>query len=303
MKTFFALLSQLLLSQINVKKKTCKKIPAKLGMKHVHTIFVALVSILGLSLSTATSAANTIAYMSSQSGEPWRTDSNILAMNYTFGAGHWDRINFGDSINGYSFVYVDGGDFAGTDFYNYVSANQTLLEKYVTDGGRLFLNVASNDHWGEVHSLVFGATAEEGGIGFSNNGYAVDPLSLLFAGAGTSWSGSYFAHNNIIARSDLETMITGDNGQTILAGGSIENGYLLLGGQTNTYFHTSSSGNPFGLRMNELALAAGVSPVLPIPAIRPDISSAIPEPETYAMLLAGLGLVGFIARRKKLMTI
>ena len=99
-------------------KNTCKKITEKLGMKHAHTIFVALVSILGLSLSTATSAANTIAYMSSQSGEPWGTDSNILAMNYTFGAGHWDRIDFGDSINGYSFVYLDGGDFAGTDFYN-----------------------------------------------------------------------------------------------------------------------------------------------------------------------------------------
>lgn len=27
--------------------------------------------------------------------------------------------------------------------------------------------------------------------------------------------------------------------------------------------------------------------------------SAVPEPETYAMLLAGLGLVGFIARRRK----
>ena len=25
----------------------------------------------------------------------------------------------------------------------------------------------------------------------------------------------------------------------------------------------------------------------------------IPEPETYAMLLAGLGLLGFIARRRK----
>jgi hypothetical protein len=25
----------------------------------------------------------------------------------------------------------------------------------------------------------------------------------------------------------------------------------------------------------------------------------VPEPETYAMLLAGLGLVGFAARRKK----
>jgi hypothetical protein len=30
-----------------------------------------------------------------------------------------------------------------------------------------------------------------------------------------------------------------------------------------------------------------------------NITSAVPEPETYAMLLAGLGLIGFTARRKK----
>jgi hypothetical protein len=29
--------------------------------------------------------------------------------------------------------------------------------------------------------------------------------------------------------------------------------------------------------------------------------TAVPEPETYAMLLAGLGLVGFAARRRRMM--
>jgi hypothetical protein len=29
------------------------------------------------------------------------------------------------------------------------------------------------------------------------------------------------------------------------------------------------------------------------------IGSLIPEPETYPMLLAGLGLLGFVARRRK----
>ena len=30
-----------------------------------------------------------------------------------------------------------------------------------------------------------------------------------------------------------------------------------------------------------------------------DVTGVIPEPETYAMLLAGLGLMGFVARRRK----
>ncbi|WP_295990568.1 FxDxF family PEP-CTERM protein [Rugamonas sp.] len=29
------------------------------------------------------------------------------------------------------------------------------------------------------------------------------------------------------------------------------------------------------------------------------LTAAVPEPETYGMLLAGLGLMGFIARRRK----
>jgi hypothetical protein len=30
-----------------------------------------------------------------------------------------------------------------------------------------------------------------------------------------------------------------------------------------------------------------------------DLVSAVPEPEIYAMMLAGLGLMGFVARRRK----
>ena len=45
----------------------------------------------------------------------------------------------------------------------------------------------------------------------------------------------------------------------------------------------SSSGNPTGLRVEFLSSTV----------------AAVPEPETYAMLLAGLGLMGTIARRRK----
>ncbi|HEX5126813.1 MAG TPA: FxDxF family PEP-CTERM protein [Rhodocyclaceae bacterium] len=33
-------------------------------------------------------------------------------------------------------------------------------------------------------------------------------------------------------------------------------------------------------------------------SLTPQVIAAVPEPQTYAMLLAGLGLIGFIARRR-----
>ena len=35
------------------------------------------------------------------------------------------------------------------------------------------------------------------------------------------------------------------------------------------------------------------------PQIQSFIAASVPEPETYAMMLAGFGLIGFIVRRRK----
>ena len=43
------------------------------------------------------------------------------------------------------------------------------------------------------------------------------------------------------------------------------------------------------------ANATGMGPY----GITAQLTSPIPEPETYAMLLAGLGLMGFVARRRQ----
>ena len=52
--------------------------------------------------------------------------------------------------------------------------------------------------------------------------------------------------------------------------------------------------NNGGIRFNsDVAIYTSTLPVItPIP-------TAVPEPKTYAMLLAGLGLMGFVARRRK----
>jgi hypothetical protein len=51
-----------------------------------------------------------------------------------------------------------------------------------------------------------------------------------------------------------------------------------------------------GTNQNGLGSSAGFEEW----STRVAVTSAIPEPETYAMLLAGLGLMGFVARRRKL---
>lgn len=256
-------------------------------MKKMRNIIAVSISVIGLSLSSAALAAN-VAYMGDVSSEPWGFTSNTDAMDAAFGAGNWDRINFGDSIAGYSFVYADGGDGAGTSFYNYIAGNQSLLQNFVTTGGSLFLNAASNTHYGAgPQSLIFGATTEEGI--YSSYGYAVNPGDPMFAGAGTQWYGTSYSHNAITADASFTTFITGDVNEAIVVGGTFGNGYALLGGQTSTGWHSSVSGSdPFQLRVNQLQFAASMAHVNPVP-----------EPETYAMMLAGLGLLGVMARRRK----
>ena len=237
----------------------------------------------------AAASVSSIAYMSLDGQEPWGQSSNVDAMNAAFGAGRWDRIGFNDGWNGYAFVYVDGSESAGVAFQSFVDANRGDLESYVTGGGRLFLNVASNTSAGQTYSLVFGATTMEGQ--YSEFGHATLPGSnpLVGNGSGTDWSGSWFAHNVVTPGGGFTTFITGDDGQAIVAGISVGQGTVLLGGQTTTGWHSGVNGSdPFQLRVNELTFAATGS-----------ITPAVPEPETYALMLAGLGAIAMLARRRR----
>ncbi len=60
-----------------------------------------------------------------------------------------------------------------------------------------------------------------------------------------------------------------------------ENGYTVI---LRTNAHHYTTGN--------LAIIDGIS------ANAPAFAPAVPEPETYAMMIAGLGMLGFLARRK-----
>jgi hypothetical protein len=240
--------------------------------------------------SAGSASAAQHAYMSAAT-EPWYDFSNVDAMNAAFGS-DWDHLGYGDSFNSYALLYIDGGSSTAAEMIGYLNDNRTQLESYVLGGGRLFINAASDEQ--TTFDLVFGATSTQLiDEQKSFNAQAVDPTLELFNGAGSSWDGFFFGHNDIgLANGAFSSLIfDAGSGATLLAGGVFGEGYAMLGGQTNTVFHQSVDGSdPFQLRVNELKYALNVQPA---------IQSPVPEPEAYAMAAFGLLMVVWSTRRRR----
>jgi hypothetical protein len=76
---------------------------------------------------------------------------------------------------------------------------------------------------------------------------------------------------------------------------STDNGGLFIDFD-NTPRSFAFTGGTFNLIVNDVSLTPGATPVA---STGFNTVSAVPEPETYALFLAGLGAVGFMARRRK----
>jgi hypothetical protein len=76
---------------------------------------------------------------------------------------------------------------------------------------------------------------------------------------------------------------------------STDNGGLFIDFD-NTPAAFTFTGGSFDLIVNDVSLTPGASPVASTGFIN---VTSVPEPETYALFLAGLGAVGFMARRRK----
>ena len=221
-----------------------------------------------------------IIYMTG-AGNPWGQTTNEAAMDAAFGAGNWSKIQ-GFNVSAFSgnrFIFMDGGDAQATEFGNFVSANSAVFGSYLSGGGRVLVHAAPNQTAYASYVLPNGLTLD--GIGGFSYPTASSTASLTAAGfaggldgggAGSSWTGNFFSHNAVFGGTCL---ITGSGG-CILA----QSGNLFAGGETTTNFH---SGGGFQLRVNELTLAA-----------------AVPEPASWALMIAGFGLVGAAMRRRAL---
>lgn len=142
----------------------------------------------------------------------------------------------------------------------------------------------------------FVGTLSTPGITFAtDNGYAWHPFGLGSFGAhsyGTLSVAATGVHTFVLDSDDgsklfIDGFLVIDNGGAhgpFAVSGSV---FLTAGLHTLDVNFWEDFGGPSGV---DLHLAPGTM----------FVSGVVPEPETYAMLLAGLGLLGFAARRRKL---
>jgi hypothetical protein len=104
---------------------------------------------------------------------------------------------------------------------------------------------------------------------------------------------------------DLGTVILNidatENGFVTFSDGAGPDGTFALAANGENFF--TATGITGGFLSFTTSLTNGgpeVDIVADVKQIRLGIVGAIPEPETYALLLAGLGMVGFVARRRKI---
>ena len=184
-------------------------------------------------------------------------------------------------------------------------------------------SMATNYNFNEIYS---------GGGSISLAPGSDDPLATnLQAGDTFQWTitttpGSYW---NVFSGGDLFPFMsfyvsesgtrTGDYNLDLSFGGSSVFSDVQAG-ISNSYIHigTNTVSVPTGLNYNEMSLSYTlissdsvdnhITSLLPWPGMAPEAYfsgniALVPEPEVYAMLLAGLGLLGFAARRRNNKTI
>ncbi len=134
---------------------------------------------------------------------------------------------------------------------------------------------------GFLDALLFGLPANGG----SSYGVIDAPLDLTAAIPGLKFS-SIFTFVSVMGAGGDGLLLTGDD--TLLAGGTIA---------PTTSFSFDLGANAGGAAY---LLVGGVTPVGSVGSLYSGsiTVTAVPEPESYAMLLAGLGVMGAIAVRR-----
>ncbi len=208
--------------------------------------------------------------------------------------GHMKKIVIAAVLAASSFLSAHAASISGlVNTGSFASGSQDT--NYVLNGSG-FGYVSYDNSW-PINPWIGNTAASKWITPTANQGESLDPsvngtyswtLSFDLAGfnANTaSFSGQFAADNSAIVK--LNGVTIGTSGGFSSYSSFAANSGFNAGQNTLEFVLTNfaqGSGNPAGLRVEFLQSTV----------------AAVPEPETYAMLLAGLGLIGSIARRRTL---
>jgi len=230
---------------------------------------------------------------------PWANDSTLVG---------WSLIKANSTAPAPVYSAGIGNSNTGS-FYSFGSTNST---------DRALGGIASSNATGYWGTVTPGTTAGHIALSLQNNtGKSIDSFTLAYTGeqwrdggatTGAAQSmnvqygfGSSFA--NVATWSNLDSLTFTSPTFTAPSAGASLNGNAAANrntGLTQTvqsldwstgstlwvrWIEVNNAGNDHGLAVDDVAFSATVS--------------AVPEPQTYALMLGGLGLVGWMARRRK----
>jgi hypothetical protein len=147
-----------------------------------------------------------------------------------------------------------------------------------------FLKYWANNYSG-LNDIAWGGAGETG----QRSEFTFAALSGYTVTLDTVTFGSYL---NAERRSSYTVRDLGTNALLFSSGGT-----FLVDANPDTFNPGVSSTSGLVLTWGPDGYNVGVDEIRL--TVAPTVTTAVPEPETYAMMLAGLGLLGFAARRRK----
>lgn len=227
--------------------------------------------------------------------------SLIVGRNFSFTSG---AVMNGDTYVGGTSTLNQSGTLATPVKGGAAPVNMTALASGLTKASQALTQLATTasaqQKWGGVYISGTNSAVEVIDIDASwlnsssyynlSNMKAGATLIVNFSGSSATFSGGYQAFDGYnvlfnLADATQLNIATGFTASVLAPKASVTNGSGVING--NVVVSDWNSG--VQINANHYFAATDI----------PGLTSPVPEPETYAMMLAGLGLVGVVARRRK----
>lgn len=176
---------------------------------------------------------------------PWGQTCNITAMNNVYGVGNWTQSNYaGNAVTIFSptthFVMLEGSENNATALADFLTAHHTLIENWVSAGGRLFINAAPNQG-SDIDFGFNGTVLHYIPTFYSSNATAFALNDTIFHGpylpVANAYTATYTAHGYITGNS-IDTLVVGDSSRVILAAQNWGSGTVYFGAFTQPVYWT-----------------------------------------------------------------